>query len=34
LWWRLVTNSLYNLTGRDWAPVIRYDGKKWSMEPR
>jgi glycosyltransferase involved in cell wall biosynthesis len=34
LWWRLVTSKLYNRPGRDWAPVIHYDGQKWSIESR
>jgi glycosyltransferase involved in cell wall biosynthesis len=31
LWWRLVTNNLYNSPGRDWAPVIRYIGNRWVL---
>jgi hypothetical protein len=31
LWGRLVTSPLYGRPGRDWAPVIRYDGQKWVL---
>lgn len=34
LWWRLVTSNLYNRPGRDWTPVIHYEGDKWSMRPQ
>jgi hypothetical protein len=33
LWWKLVTNSLYNLPGPDWPPVIDYNNatQRWEM---
>ena|SRR5579864_2222870 len=31
LWRRLVTDNLYKRPGRDWAPVIRYEGDRWVL---
>jgi glycosyltransferase involved in cell wall biosynthesis len=28
--WRRVMNRLYHQRGRDWAPLIAYDGNKWT----